>query len=122
MVFSFNIVLYKSNTNSNKSINFNNKGGLHVKKKRLDEIKSNISEILELPKDIVLDLPKITMIGNLQVYIENHKGIIEYSKERIRINTHIGILRITGRNMYIRTIITEEVIVAGEIETFEFQE
>lgn len=93
-----------------------------MKKKRLDEIKSNISEILELPKDIVLDLPKITMIGNLQVYIENHKGIIEYSKERIRINTHIGILRITGRNMYIRTIITEEVIVAGEIETFEFQE
>lgn len=93
-----------------------------MKKKRLDEIKSNISEILELPKDIVLDLPKITMIGNLQVYIENHKGIIEYSKERIRINTHMGILRITGKNMYIRTIVTEEVLVVGEIGTFEFQE
>lgn len=93
-----------------------------MKKKRLDEIKSSISEILELPKDIVLDLPKITMIGNLQIYIENHKGIIEYTKERIRINTHMGILRITGKNMYIRTIVTEEVIVVGEIETFEFQE
>lgn len=91
-------------------------------KKRMDEIKSSLSEILELPKDIVLDLPKITMIGNIQVYIENHKGIIEYSKQRIRINTNIGILRLTGKGMYIRTIVTEEVIVVGEIETLEFQE
>ncbi len=91
-------------------------------KKRMDEIKSSISEILELPKDIVLDLPKVTMIGNLQVYIENHKGIIEYSKHRIRINTNIGILRITGKDMYIRTIVTEEVVVVGDIELLEFQE
>lgn len=91
-------------------------------KKRMDEIKSSLSELLELPKDIVLDLPKITMIGNLQVYIENHKGIIEYSNQRIRINTNIGIIRIIGKNMYIRTIVTEEVIIVGEIETFEFQE
>jgi len=97
------------------------KEGLNVKK-RMDEIKSSLSEILELPKDIVLDLPKITLIGNLQAYIENHKGIIEYSKERIRINSNNGILRITGRNMFIRTIVTEEIIVVGEIETIEFSD
>lgn len=89
-------------------------------KKRMEEIKTSLSEILELPKDIVLDLPKITMIGNLQIYIENHKGIIEYSKERIRINTRRGVIRIIGKNMYIRTIITEEIIIVGEIETIEF--
>lgn len=89
-------------------------------KKRMEEIKTSLSEILELPKDIVLDLPKITMIGNLQIYIENHKGIIEYSKERIRINTRRGVIRIVGKNMYIRTIITEEIIIVGEIETIEF--
>jgi sporulation protein YqfC len=86
----------------------------------MEEIKTSLSEILELPKDIVLDLPKITMIGNLQIYIENHKGIIEYSKERIRINTRRGVIRIIGKNMYIRTIITEEIIIVGEIETIEF--
>ncbi len=110
-----------SNTHRSISINFIYKGGLYVRK-RMDEIKSSLSEILELPKDIVLDLPKITMIGNLQVYIENHKGIIEYSKQRIRINTNIGILRITGKDMYIRNIVTEEVIVVGEIAELEFQE
>lgn len=90
-------------------------------KRKVDDIKSTISDILELPKDIVLDLPKITLIGNLQLYIENHKGIIEYSKQRIRINTNIGILRIIGKDLTIRTIVTEEIIVVGEIEIVEFQ-
>ena len=89
-------------------------------KKRMEEIKSSLSEILELPKDIVLGLPKITMIGNLQVYIENHKGIIEYSKTQIRINTKKGVVKISGKEMYIRTIVTEEIIVIGEIENIEF--
>lgn len=89
-------------------------------KNRMDEIKSSLSEILELPKDIVLDLPKITMVGNLQIYIENHKGIIEYNKERIRINTNNGIIRIIGKDMYISNIVTEEIIIIGQIESLEF--
>ncbi|MGF7056349.1 sporulation protein YqfC [Brassicibacter mesophilus] len=91
-------------------------------KKKVNEIKSNVSDILELPKDIVLDLPKIVMIGNLQVYIENHKGIIEYGKQRIRINTNSGILRITGKDMFIRSIVSEEIAVVGEIDMVEFSE
>lgn len=86
----------------------------------MNEIKSNFSEILELPKDIMLDLPKVTLIGNLQLYIENHKGIIEYGSLRIRVNTNAGILRILGKNMVIKTIVTEEIIIVGEIESVEF--
>lgn len=89
-------------------------------KKRIDDIKSNVSEMLELPKDIMLDLPKITLIGNLQLYIENHKGIIEYGNLRIRVNTNAGILRVLGKNMVIKTIVTEEIIIVGEIESVEF--
>ena len=91
-------------------------------KNRSNEIKESISELLELPKDIMLDLPRITLIGNLQLYIENHKGIIEYSKQRIRINTKNGVMRIIGKNLTIKTIITEEVIVVGLIEQIEFTE
>lgn len=89
-------------------------------KKKINEIKSNFSEILELPKDIMLDLPKVTLIGNLQLYIENHKGIVEYGNLRIRVNTNAGILRILGKNMIIKTIVTEEIIIVGEIDSIEF--
>ena len=89
-------------------------------KKKINEIKSNFSDILELPKDIILDLPKITLVGNLQLYIENHKGIIEYGSLRIRVNTNAGILRILGKNMIIKNIVSEEIIIVGEIESIEF--
>ena len=91
-------------------------------KNRSAEIKESISELLELPKDIMLDLPRVTLIGNLQLYIENHKGIIEYSSQRIRINTKSGVMRITGKNLTIKTIVTEEIIIAGLISQIEFIE
>ena len=68
----------------------------------------------------MLDLPKITLVGNLQLYIENHKGIIEYSTGLIRINTKSGILVVTGSDLSIRTIVIEEIIVVGRIDKVEF--
>lgn len=88
--------------------------------KKNTEIKKTLAEILELPKDIILDLPKITMVGNLQIYIENHKGILEYTNTRIRINTKNGVLRITGKDMVLKNIITEEIIIIGDIVQIEF--
>lgn len=90
-------------------------------KGKKDNIKNMVSEVLELPKDIMLGLPKITMVGKVEIHIENHKGIIEYSKEIIRINTSEGILKITGKNMDIKNIITEEVRVTGEVISIEFK-
>jgi sporulation protein YqfC len=85
-----------------------------------DVIKKGIANLLELPRDIVLDLPKITLVGNLQLYIENHKGIIEYSSGVVRINTKAGILAVTGAGLTIRTIVVEEIIIAGQIDRVEF--
>lgn len=88
--------------------------------KKNEAIKKSLAEILELPKDIILDLPKIIMVGNLQIYIENHKGILEYTNNRIRINTKNGVLRIIGKNLMLKNIITEEIVIVGEINQVEF--
>ncbi len=89
-------------------------------KNQVDYVKKGISDILELPGDIVLDLPKITMVGNLQLYIENHKGIIEYSAGTIRVNTRAGLLVVKGDRLVIKSIEVEEVLITGEIEKVEF--
>ncbi len=44
----------------------------------LKTIKTKISDATELPYELVLNLPKITVIGDIQAVIENHKGIVEY--------------------------------------------
>lgn len=88
-------------------------------KGRMENFKYNISEILELPKDVVMDLPKIVVVGNIQVNISNHKGIVEYTQETLRVNSSMGLIKICGTNLELKTILSEEIIVKGNIEKIE---
>jgi len=82
--------------------------------------KEKMAEMLELPKEVMLDLPKLTMIGHRNLIIENYKGLIEYETNKIRINTNAGIIKIIGRSMVIRAITSEDILLEGEIDSLEF--
>ena len=88
-------------------------------KKNIEDFKTNLSEALELPLDITLDLPKIYIIGNKEVSIFNHKGIIEYTNHLIRINSKVGILKVIGTELEIKNILSEEILIVGNIEIVE---
>lgn len=88
-------------------------------KKDLKNIKANLSEALELPIDIALDLPRITIIGDIEVSVSNHKGIIQYDKKIIRINSKSGIIKVIGNNLEIKNILSEEILITGNIEEVE---
>ena len=49
-------------------------GGGVMSRKRLEKMKSAVSDIFELPKEIMLNLPKISMIGNNQMLVETTKA------------------------------------------------
>lgn len=83
-------------------------------------IKSRISESLELPKEVILNIPVLKVVGKNDIYIENHKGIVEYSSEILRINSEIGIIKIVGKNLYIKEINREELFILGDINMIEF--
>lgn len=74
-----------------------------------------MADFLEIPADIVLDLPKLTITGRNQMYLENHKGIIEYSTTRMRINLTRGFLEINGENLEIQALMPDEMRIIGEI-------
>lgn len=50
---------------------------------------SKINEFLEIPKEVVTDIPRFTMIGNEELLIENCKGILEYEDFFVRAKTSI---------------------------------
>mgnify|MGYP001328284908 CR=1 FL=1 len=79
------------------------------------------SGILDLPQDVVYDLPRITMIGNMQLYIENHRGVLHFSSEQLRLAVTNGELEVTGRQLVIRAILTEEVMVEGIISGIHYR-
>ena len=74
-----------------------------------------LAGILEIPQDIVLDLPRVTMLGNKQLLIENHKGIIEYTPSLVRIKLNQGELIISGINLMLGNLQMEQILVEGTV-------
>lgn len=80
--------------------------------------KSNLQSLagfLDIPQDIVLDLPRITMLGNQQLLVENHKGIIEYTPSLVRIKLNQGELFIQGQNLTLGNLQAEQILVEGTL-------
>lgn len=88
--------------------------------KKKHRLKEKVTEILELPKEIVLNMPKLTMLGNGDLIVENYKGIVEYDEGIIRLNTTSGIIKVTGSNIYIKEITLENIMIFGDIQSLEF--
>lgn len=90
-------------------------------KKKLSRVKSNIVESLELPKDIVYGAVIVTVTGRNQILIENYKGIIEYTKEKIRIQTKNCQVNIEGKRLMIDYYTNEEMKITGFIQGILYQ-
>lgn len=71
--------------------------------------------IFDMPADVVYELPRLTMIGNRQLYIENHRGVKHFSNLSLTIFLEQGELEVRGEDLIIRTIWTDEVFVEGII-------
>jgi sporulation protein YqfC len=85
----------------------------------LRKIKQDIAEILELPLDVSLDLPKIVIVGELGVLIQNHRGLIQYSPGRIVVGVGQGQIAISGESLKISEVNKEDMIVRGIIKTVQ---
>ena len=76
-----------------------------------------MAEKLDLPKEVVLDLP---LVGQEEVTVENHKGLLEYSAETIRIATGAGRLLLTGEGLELKQMSAACIVVKGRIFRLEF--
>ncbi len=80
----------------------------------------SLAGFLEIPQDIVLDLPRITMLGNKQLLVENHKGIIEYTPSLVRIKLTQGELFVHGENLSLGNLQAEQILVEGVVQEVKY--
>ena len=88
--------------------------------KRREIISKAMAEFLDIPADIVLDMPKLTITGRNELYLENHKGIIEYTTVRMRINLSRGFLVVNGQILEIQALLPDEMKVVGDISSIKY--
>ncbi len=80
-----------------------------------DRILSKIAQMLEFPEDVIRNVPRIFMVDNLELRVENSMGVLKYSPEHLKIKTPQGNLIVDGKGMVIKAIMPEEIIIRGEI-------
>lgn len=80
-----------------------------------------IDSILEIPKEIYTNEPKITIVGFNEMLIENYKGILEYEEYYVKVNTHIGIVNINGFNLKLEQMTGDDIKIIGDIDSMEIE-
>jgi sporulation protein YqfC len=78
------------------------------------------AKVLDLPQDVVQDLPRMTMIGNVQLYIENHRGVLHFTSNELQLQLTKGKLEIQGKQLVIRAILPDEVFIEGVIDGIKY--
>lgn len=89
--------------------------------KRKRQRTSKINEMLEMPREIVSNEPKVTILGFEQILIENYKSILEYEEFYVKINTYIGVININGFNLRLKEMTGDDIMVLGKIDSLDFE-
>ena len=82
---------------------------------------NKFDKILELPKEVCSNVPKMIITGFDEIIIENFKGILEYEDFFVQINTHIGIININGYNLLLENMTDDDIKVKGKIESVDIE-
>lgn len=82
--------------------------------------KMRMAQAADMPKDVVLGVPVLSMLGREELYIENYRGILEYTEELIRMQTKKGQIKVTGCRLQISYYTNDEMKVTGCVKTIEY--
>lgn len=86
-------------------------------------MEKNIKGILKEIKDGEFSdylLPHIEFNSNCEVIIDGNKGILQYNGNVVKLNCGNLVLKFSGDNLSIRSQSSEQIIVSGQIVSFEF--
>lgn len=90
-------------------------------KESINNAKGNVADKMGLPVDAVLDIPQITVTGDNEITIENHKGIIVFEEDEIKIDSNVGIISVKGSNLEIIFIGGSTVILGGKFKSITYE-
>lgn len=73
-----------------------------------------------IPAELSGRLPLLSMTGQEELFIENFKGIVQYTDAVLLLQTKICLLRIEGQHLFITYYTKEELKVTGTITAIHF--
>lgn len=88
--------------------------------KKLRGLPYELADRLELPEDVLLGSGKLTVTGGRSAVIENHRGVLEYTAERIVVAVPRGKVCLDGTGLRLKAMNKNELLVGGRIRNIEW--
>lgn len=85
---------------------------------RKESILEKTVQALDLPPDVA-GLPRIELLGDKELRVAYHKGILAYGSEEIHISGGKLIIRVLGSGLELRSMNAVELLITGHIHSVE---
>lgn len=79
-----------------------------------------VVESLKLPKDSMLGASIVTVTGNSEAFVENYRGIIEYTSQVILLQGKTCRIEICGKRLSIVYYTNEDMKISGWIDQIRY--
>ena len=90
------------------------------KQARLRSAAERAAEFFDIPGEAAGG-PRVTITGCSRVQIENHRGILEYGRERICVRCGRVTVRVTGSNLELRAMNRDDLLITGVIRAVDYE-
>ena len=83
--------------------------------KRRTGILEKTAQVFDLPADVVAGLPRLELVGDRELRMENHRGILAYGTQEIHISGGVFGVKVCGQELELRTMNALELLITGYI-------
>ncbi|MBQ7358668.1 MAG: YabP/YqfC family sporulation protein [Lachnospiraceae bacterium] len=83
-------------------------------------IRNTITDTLNIPKDVSCGAMILTVTGNREVFVENYKGIVEYTSTEIRLQAKCNQVLFQGTDLCIEYYTNEDMKISGIIKQISY--
>ena len=87
----------------------------------MQKFRKKIAETLGVPPSAVMNIPVVTLQGNISAAIENYKSVLLYTDSEIRINCGATVVSLYGAGLCIDNIGGDFVSVSGDFQKIEYE-
>lgn len=77
------------------------------------------ARVFDLPVDALAGLPRLELVGDGELRMENHRGILSYGTQEIHISGGAFGVRVSGEELELRTMNGLELLITGRIRAVE---
>ncbi|MDD4797349.1 MAG: YabP/YqfC family sporulation protein [Eubacteriales bacterium] len=80
-----------------------------------------ITEMLEIPGETMFKLPSLQWTGRDRLYVQNHRGILDYTPQWLVIDTVEGSYKVSGQDLRLEMLSKEALLLRGAIVSITLQ-